>query len=296
MNNAVLFFNNSINLGNLKFTINTTLGTGNSMTIPVLSPGFIYNYSVNWGDGIITTGHTTSSSHNYASGGIYQIEISGVFPKFYFNNSGDRLKLQSIDNWGSINYDSVQNGAFRGCSNLSTVADDMKWINNITDANFMFYGTKLTTLPTGVTFDNLINANSMFELSKMVTFPLGVTFGNLKSGNSMLYQVPTFVNFPASVSFAKLENGLALIAGTAVTDLPEAITFPKLNSALLIFNGLKINTVRYSKLLNDMASLNTVNSVTFTGGTSKYNSGAANAKSVLTTAPRSWYITDAGLE
>ena len=40
------------------------------------------------------------------------ITITGDFPKFYFNNSGDRLKLIAINQWGDVGYSMGPDKAF----------------------------------------------------------------------------------------------------------------------------------------------------------------------------------------
>lgn len=66
-------------------TVNASDGT---FTIPTNGTG--YDYTVDWGDGIIETGvGDGDKSHTYASSGQYKIKIYGHFPTIYFNNSGD---------------------------------------------------------------------------------------------------------------------------------------------------------------------------------------------------------------
>ena len=105
-------------ISTLKFTIDTSLGTGASFTIPVGSGA---NYNVlDWGDGNSDSNLTGNATHTYATDGIYQIEISGTFPGFYFNNGGDKLKIKSIDQWGAVGWIGNQINAFKGCSNLQS--------------------------------------------------------------------------------------------------------------------------------------------------------------------------------
>lgn len=106
-----------------------------SITIPT-NPGQTYNYTVDWGDGTLASNQMGNSTHTYASAGIHTVMISGEFSGTYFNNGGDRLKLQSIVQWGTINWKTM-NAAFAGCENMVSTATDMPDISMVTD----MYGT-----------------------------------------------------------------------------------------------------------------------------------------------------------
>jgi hypothetical protein len=40
--------------------------------------------------------------------GIYQVAIRGNFPRIYFNDTGDKEKIISIDQWGDVNWTSME--------------------------------------------------------------------------------------------------------------------------------------------------------------------------------------------
>ena len=102
-----------------KITIDTTkAGSANdTFVLPTTEAG--YDAYVDWGDGGAEqniTGTPGNVSHTYAAPGSYQVKIRGTFPRIYFNNAGDKLKLMTIDNWGNVEWSSMQN-AFYGCAN-----------------------------------------------------------------------------------------------------------------------------------------------------------------------------------
>ena len=106
----------------LIFKVDTTkagISDSYSFRIPTISND--YNYTVDWGDGFVNTGVTGNITHTYSTQGIKIIKITGVFPSFYFANGGDKLKLLNIINWGNITYSTVQNYAFWGCTNLTSL-------------------------------------------------------------------------------------------------------------------------------------------------------------------------------
>lgn len=104
------------------FTIDTSLGDGSSFTLPLWS-GFNYDMEVFWDDGsksTITAYNDADITHSYAEHGIYQIRVRGTCEAWYFNNTGDKLKIISVDNWGKTDFKALS-GAFYGCSNLKTI-------------------------------------------------------------------------------------------------------------------------------------------------------------------------------
>ena len=121
-------------------TANTITINDNSITIPTTGGG--YSYDVDWeNDGIFDEiGITGSAFHVYGGKpGIKQIAIKGMFPRIYFNNGGDRLKLISIDQWGDNVWTSM-NSAFEGCSNLTENASDAPNLSIVVSMSEMFRG------------------------------------------------------------------------------------------------------------------------------------------------------------
>lgn len=110
---------------------------GSSITIPTTGGG--YNYTVEWGDGFSDTGQTGDATHRYRGEGTYTIEISGEFPRIYFNDGGDKDKIRTIEQWGGIQWTSM-NGAFYGATELTHNATDAPDLSNVTDMSNMFRG------------------------------------------------------------------------------------------------------------------------------------------------------------
>ena len=116
-----------------------TTAANESITIPTTGTG--YSYTVDWGDDKSeTTTYTGNASHTYAAIGEYDVQITGTFPRIYFNNAGHKAKIIAIKSWGSIEWQSMA-GAFSGCTNLSgATATDTPNIAAVTDMSFMFNG------------------------------------------------------------------------------------------------------------------------------------------------------------
>jgi surface protein len=140
-------------------------GTSNatSITIPTIGTGYIYDLDWN-NDGIYDDiGVTGSITHDYGSPGTYQVAIKGDFPRIYFNNTGDRLKILSIDQWGDIAWTSMEN-AFKGCANLGYIATDDPDLSSVTTLEAMFSGcTQFNGNIGNWDVSNITNMSKMFE-------------------------------------------------------------------------------------------------------------------------------------
>ena len=99
-------------------TTKTGTSSNTSMTIP-FATGTFTDCVVDWGDSTTTTVTTSGNvTHDYgATTTAAVIKISGAFPGLYFNNGGDKLKLSSIDTWGTNVFATI-NQSFYGCSNM----------------------------------------------------------------------------------------------------------------------------------------------------------------------------------
>ncbi|MFN8344055.1 MAG: BspA family leucine-rich repeat surface protein, partial [Spirosomataceae bacterium] len=114
-------------------------GSTNATSLRIPTTGTGYNYDVDWNnDGIYDEfGLTGDATHNYGTAGTYQVAIRGSFPRIYFYDGGDRLKLLSVDQWGAIVWTSMAS-AFQGCSNLTEQAADAPDLSGVTDMSAMF--------------------------------------------------------------------------------------------------------------------------------------------------------------
>ncbi|MCS3679288.1 hypothetical protein GGP72_003237 [Salinibacter ruber] len=128
-----------------------TTSPSESITIPTKGGSNVtdYDFQIDWGDGTTETitGDDPDPSHTYSSSGTYTVKISTpnngqAFPRIYLNNntpsSGDNsTKLQSIDQWGSIQWGSMAS-AFAGATNMTYNATDDPNLSNVTDMGSMF--------------------------------------------------------------------------------------------------------------------------------------------------------------
>jgi surface protein len=125
-------------------TDNPGISEDNQITIPTY-PGETYDYTVDWGDGTSDIGVTGDIMHNYTVPGLYEVAISGLFPRIYFNydgnpeNVGDKDKIIAVEQWGDLNWTSMEQ-AFNGCMNMDVVATDAPNLSNVTSMSGIFAG------------------------------------------------------------------------------------------------------------------------------------------------------------
>lgn len=150
-------------------TDNAGTSASNQITIPTNGNGF--NYSVDWeNDGIIDITNVSGTiTHTYPSAGTYTVAITGNFPRIYFNNSGDRLKILSVEQWGAIQWNTFQN-SFYGCSNLvinATDAPNLTSVSNLAnafrEASSMNQNLSLWNVSNVTNMANMFNGATLFN-------------------------------------------------------------------------------------------------------------------------------------
>ncbi len=116
----------AINDTDFVFTVDTRKPGSSDTRFVIPTRGNGYNYTVDCNnDGIIeATAQTGSYTCSYATPGVYTIRVGGVFPEFYLNNSGDKLKMISINQWGKNKWRSLS-VAFYGAANMDVIATDV---------------------------------------------------------------------------------------------------------------------------------------------------------------------------
>lgn len=126
----------------LRPLVTTWVATGGTIAIPTEGGGYFYSVHyrnlVNFSDQgtsyNITGDHTITALQ---AGGTYEVEISGQFPRIYFNLEGDREKIREVSQWGDIAWTSMSN-AFAGCANLQITASDTPDLSGVTDLSNIF--------------------------------------------------------------------------------------------------------------------------------------------------------------
>ncbi|MEM5563728.1 hypothetical protein WNY78_01360 [Psychroserpens sp. AS72] len=176
------------------FKVTTTIAN-ETFTIPTNGTG--YNYLVYWGDGGYPIEYSGNVTHTFTNAGTYLVELvpynftvtySNVgttlyetwnpdwtgFPGIYFNNTGDKDKIVSIEQWGNGIWSKMEN-AFYGCSNM---------VNNATDTPAEILNSMQNIFKDASQFDvNLGNwpvANYVTNLTDALSYS-GVSITNYDS-------------------------------------------------------------------------------------------------------------------
>ncbi len=143
----LLFIVNLIFAQNEFITIWKTDTTGttddNSFTYYAGS-GNALNYNIYWEkldnssiNGKIENITTQTQIVKTLTPGKYRVKVTGDFG-IYINNQADKLKLKSVEQWGTHQWKSMRN-AFHGCTNLKINASDAPNFSQCSDFYQMFY-------------------------------------------------------------------------------------------------------------------------------------------------------------
>ncbi len=279
-----------------KITIDTTqAGSASDTFVLPLASGSTYDFLVDWGDGSSETiTSDTDVTHVYDTSGTYQISITGQIPRVFFDNTGDRLKLMSIDNFGDYALGSTsQQAAFRGCSNLVINATDVGYFGGVT--NFQRAWESCASLTSFPLIDTSSGTNFRFaweSCSSLTSFPLldtssGTDFNRAWRDCSSL------------TSFPLIDTSSGTDFGSAWQNCSSLATFPAnafdTNIATNYGNAF-LSTALLTQSIDDiLVSLDTsgVSNGTFTqsGGQAPSATGEAAIDSLV---GKGWTITVTG--
>ncbi len=250
-------------------TDNTSTGSSTStqVTLP-LNSGGSYSFIVDWGDGSSNAVNTynVGNTHTYAVAGTYTVTIKGKCNGWYFNNTGDRLKLLTIEKWGSFKTQNFTN-VFVGCANLnlSAVQDvlDLRGVNSL--GRFFSDCTTLTTINRIGEWDvsAIVSFNGMF--SGASSFNQNLNSWNMVSATNCGTMFKSF----ATMLF---NNGLASgVSGALTWNIPSLNVMEGMfygcahfNQTVSGFNTTNVSSIHETfracvKFNQDIGGWNTIN-------------------------------------
>jgi hypothetical protein len=225
------------------FTVKTdNAGTSGTDQFTLPTTGFSWDCLVQWGDGTSDSyvGTMGSPTHTYPSVGTYEIKISGIGNRIFFNNTGDRRKVLEIKNWGNMVWNGSLGNFFRGCSNLDVTATDFPKFNNTNTSILNFFAS----------CSNLQNTNgslSTWQVEDVTTFD-----GCLSQCNLFNQSLGTWFLRPTSTIIFMLDVSNATIG----TNLQEGYSRTLIGWANNIFSrggvvtgrSLGANNRRYNNI------------------------------------------------
>jgi len=299
-------------------TDNTGTSNNDQFTIPTTGGG--YNYNIDTVEHSLT-GQTGSVTLTFAAAGTYDIEISGTFPRIFFNNGGDKDKLLEIKNWGDIGWTSF-NAAFYGCSNLTSVtATDAPDLTSCTSFVSMFLlATSLTTISNSNSWD-VSNITSMINCFYLTNFDGDLSSWDVSSVTRMdsLFRDSNFNGDISSWNVSAVTDMRSMFRGSSfnqdigswnvslVTNMLETFRdtpfdqdisgwdINQVTNFILFLFGATLSTANYDALLIawDAQGAMSFSGTAYFGG-SKYTSGGA-AETARTSLISKWGgISDGG--
>ena len=275
---------------NFVFTVDTTNAgsAADTIVLPLLSGG-TYSGTSDWGDTSTSSLSYANRSHTYASGGTYTITISGdTLQGWQFANSGDKLKITDISNWGLFEFTEIR--TFQGCSNMDVTATDAPTIST-TSFLSNFYNTGVTTPDW-----------SAWDMTGVTTFELCFALSSSFNGNIANWVTASTTNIKQMLQgCTSFNKDLSTWVTSALTNVEQAFEncdsfdssvanwvlngtwFRPFNNCD-VFTGIGVDTWDTSGLTSGQNLF--VNCVLFNGNTSGWDTSA------LLTATNMFYNCD----
>jgi len=214
------------------------------------------------------------------SAGVYQLKIlpTGATPfnRIEYGNSGDRIKVIRILNFGNNVFWSTFANAFFGCAITSIPNNPIRDLSSSGSLSSAFRSTLLTEIPSGIFrfVTEVLLMSSAFRDCNLNTIPAGL-LDNMVSLQSVANAFRGNGNIP-NVPFNLFEK------------------LPQLTSFSSTFQASTIPTSVYSQMLVNLNAFNNNINVPFDGGNSTYTGAAAIAARANLVNVKGWIITDGG--
>lgn len=101
---------------------------------------YVFNYTIDWGDGTVQQLNTPNPLHTYTTPGTYVVAIQGQFPAFGNDNEGLDIGTHqciSMEQWGAIVWKNLDY-AFLSFSPMEYNATDIPNLDEVESVDFMF--------------------------------------------------------------------------------------------------------------------------------------------------------------
>ena len=284
--------------------ITTWLVPAHDLSITIPTRGMGYDYKVDWGgdgdreaDNYDESSETYSgdATYKYAEAGTYTVSITGVFPRIFFNNGGDKNKIIAINQWGTIRWGSMER-AFFGCSQLEGQATDSPDLSRVERMTSMFQGArKFNQDISNWDVSNVQNMNSMFRAAHAFNQDIsGWKVSNVTSMSSMFRSAHSFNQNIGGWTVSSVENMNSMFrAATSFEQNLGGWDISSLTSAEGMFFGVELLEDNYNALLTGWSSTaqtaTDTTKIPFHGGKSTPSGDGVTARTSLVT--KFWEIT-----
>jgi surface protein len=226
------------------FTSTWQVTAGETITLPYEVAG-TYSGTIDWGDSTTSVNSYANRTHTYATAGTKTISITGVTTGFRFNNTGSRLNIRTITNWGTLRLGN-SNEYFYGCSNLnlSTVSDTLDLTGTTFFAN-MFNGcTSLTSVNNINSWSSasVIGAGGMFygctNFNQALSFNMSgcTSLTSMFNGCSILNSAITFNTNSATGMSYMFQNCTAFNSAITFTSTASVTSMASMFQNCTAFN------------------------------------------------------------
>ena len=297
-----------------------------TITLPLVDDAmYTYNFTVNWGDGNlseITAYDDADKTHTYATAADYNLVIDGLLEAWSFNDTGDKDKILSVEDFGDLGYKNLF-GAFQGCANLAAFEGGIT--SDVTNMRSMFHDatnatpslsnwnvskvTNMTDMFNGATSANPnVSGWNVSKVTYMNGMFLGATNATPSLSNWNVSKVTNMASMFASATSANPNvsswnvskvtkmNGMFFNATNANPDM-SSWNVSAVTDMGFMFDDSALSTANYDALLINLAT-NTnnasVSGVTLGAGAIKYSSNEAQTARDTLEDDRGWTITDGG--
>jgi len=278
-----------------------TTTAGETITIPTNAAGTGgYSYTVDWGDGTTdATVYSGDATHAYAAPGVYTVTISGIFPRIFFNDSGDKFKILSVEQWGDQVW-AAMGSAFYGAGNLVVNASDVPDVSSVSDFSRMFHTA--TSMAGNSTFNDWDVSSGRFfnEMFENTQFNYPLDDWDVMSAESFaaMFKLSSFNQDLCSwdVSGVTQAFGMFNNATSFNQDLScwDVTSLTGVNGGRSMLSNSGLSTLNYDKLLISWASQSVMAGVEFGAVGIQYCSDEAAAARASLIADDGWTITDNG--
>ena len=202
-----------------------TTSANESIMIPVVeSTG---TYTVTWGDASIDADVSGYQMHTYKAAGTYTVSIYGGFSQIYlpYYVLENSLKLQSIEQWGDIRWESMR-GAFSGASNMVYRATDAPDLSAVTDTSEMFrFATSFNGNLSTWDVSHVTDMNRMFEAAS--AFHGDISSWNVSGATDMSYMLSI-----GRIFTQNLGDWYIVLDDTAISDTNKTLAISAQNAYL----------------------------------------------------------------
>jgi surface protein len=228
-----------------------TTTAGESITLPYYAAG-VYSGTIDWGDSTTSANSFATSTHIYATPGIYTVTICGRIAGWNFSTTPvSATKIKSVVTWGQLTLGNDIGGYFTECHNLdlSSVTDTLDLFGTgITDMSFMFARCFSLTTINNINFwdtSAITNMNSMFANCILFNQPLSF---NTSAVTNMSFMFGSCSVFNQSLSFNTLlvTDMSGMFASCLVFN--SALTFN--TSAVMYMSGMFNNCSVFNQALS----------------------------------------------